>query len=256
MWNNNWGEMIWGGAVAVPALSLAGVLALAAALAILGVRLSRRRQRPGLLLGILWALPVLLVAGGLTWAQVSIPHTFVNGTRADAVQVNENFQAVATAVNADHLLIKAGRAVVIESEFRANRPTAQVLFGLNGGGAAITNGASEPFVSSLVAPTHAPAGARITNVDLFYRDTDAALNLKLCLLSYDNAIPGGYLQHACVNSTGTPGTTTLTLALTTSPQDDRFFELRVSAIDAGGTTVAWPGTSLQARGAVVSYQFD
>lgn len=257
MWNDNWGTMIWGSSAPVPSLPLLGLLLLAVTLAGLGMwRLRSRRGQPWL--GALWALPVLVfLAGGLAWAQViSVPFTFTNGTRADALQVNQNFQSLLTAANSDRTLIKSGRAVVMESEFRANRPTAQVLFGLNGGGAFITNGATEPFISSLVAPTHAPAGARLTRVDIFVTDLDPTLNISACIFSYDNVTPGAYGVLGCTTTSGTPGASTISLDLTgTAAQSDRFYELRLSAVN-GSTGAAWPGNTLLGRGAVVTYQFD
>jgi hypothetical protein len=250
MWNQSWGDMIWGATgVAVPAISALGLLLLGLAMLILAVRRAGTGPGAGRRVA-LYVAPLVFLAGGIAWAEaVSLPHTFVNGTRADALQVNANFNALAQAVN-------RGRSVVIESEFQATRATAQIVMGLNGGGAAITNGPSEPFASSFVAPTHVPADASITRIDFYHRDTDASLNIELCLFSYSNSPANGYVNFGCVNSVGAPGTTVLSLTPSPTPQTDRFFELRVRAVDAAGNPLAWPGTTLQARGAFVSYQFD
>ena len=95
-WGDIWGEMLWGGLETpfVPALppGFEWALALLLLAAALGAR--RARPRTAALLLTLALVPGLARAG-----MVVIPHKMVNGTVADAVEVNENFDALATAFN-------------------------------------------------------------------------------------------------------------------------------------------------------------
>jgi hypothetical protein len=103
MWNQNWGTMIWTQAAPVPALSFWGLLLLGAALGILGVRfLKGRRPRTIGLAALAIALFIPIAArAGLP------PFTFVNGTPADANQMNASLQA-ATVVSANGGSVTAG----------------------------------------------------------------------------------------------------------------------------------------------------
>ena len=94
MWGNNWGEIIWGGGgvtVQVPfgpwALLLLGFI-----LGICAVIANRYRGARLLPLMVLVFLPVVSVIAA------NVPHLFQNGTTADANQVNENFDALVSAV--------------------------------------------------------------------------------------------------------------------------------------------------------------
>jgi len=94
----SWGEMIWGGApLGVPllpggALALLALLLLASGWAVLA------RWRPALRRAH-WLLVVALVGVPMAAWAVTIPNTFVNGTVADADEVNANFTALANALN-------------------------------------------------------------------------------------------------------------------------------------------------------------
>jgi hypothetical protein len=89
MWGLNWGQMIWGQAAAVPAVSFWGLIVVGAVLGAWGVK-RLRGPRPRLLgtiaLGLVLLLPISARA---------LPFTFTNGTVADATQVNANFAALA-----------------------------------------------------------------------------------------------------------------------------------------------------------------
>jgi len=91
MGGEDWGTMIWSGAAQVPALDpfgwtfLLGVLVGAAVL---------HYRRPLSKAGIRVALAALAIAPLIAIAQVTLPHTFANGTVADADQVNANFEAI------------------------------------------------------------------------------------------------------------------------------------------------------------------
>ena len=92
-WGESWGSMVWGAVAAVPSLGLAGGVLLV--LLLVGLSWWRKPGRAGALLGLLLAFGLAPVSE----AQVSVPNTFVNGTLADADQVNANFDAVEAAVN-------------------------------------------------------------------------------------------------------------------------------------------------------------
>ena len=102
-----WGTMVWGQAgsgPSVPGVQGFGLIALALGLSATAAwRLRRRGTALGLpVLLVLIAIPLVVVAG-----TVSVPNTFVNGEIADADEVNENFDAVETAVNDNDSLITA-----------------------------------------------------------------------------------------------------------------------------------------------------
>jgi hypothetical protein len=94
MWGSqNWGEMIWGGHV-VPSLPIGGLLLLMGLSFLAGgyfLRPEGRSRRSYLIAAVLVAIP--LSVGALT-----LPHTFVNGSIADATEVNGNFSAIATSL--------------------------------------------------------------------------------------------------------------------------------------------------------------
>ncbi len=93
-WGDNWGQMVWGiDAFLVPLLSPWVWVALAAGLALIGVLALRTLGRPSwpatLGVALLAILPLIAVA-----QSVNVPHTFQNGTTADAIEVNENFETL------------------------------------------------------------------------------------------------------------------------------------------------------------------
>jgi hypothetical protein len=95
---DGWGELIWGvGAVSVPALAALGAVAVLLALLAVGL-LSRRRSLP-----LSWKVLMLTLAAAVPWivhaAQIEAPHEFVNGTTADAIEVNENFAVLVDESN-------------------------------------------------------------------------------------------------------------------------------------------------------------
>ncbi len=96
MWGiESWGEMIWGGGATVPTLPLGMLLALMFGCFLAGgyfLRPERRDQRGVFLAALLFAIPISV--GALT-----LPNTFVNGSVADASEVNANFAAVASALD-------------------------------------------------------------------------------------------------------------------------------------------------------------
>ena len=95
-WGDNWGVMVWGAAPsAVPSIDGLGLGLLALVLIGLAIRGLRSRATLGLMV-----LASFVGAADLAEAQVTIPNTFSDGTPALASEVNANFQALASAVNA------------------------------------------------------------------------------------------------------------------------------------------------------------
>jgi hypothetical protein len=99
MWQQNWGDMIWGGVAAVPAINSMALLALGAALGLIGRFMIKKGgfARLSALLG----LALLVISVPLTVRALSLPHIFSNGTVADAGQVNANFSSLAVAIDQD-----------------------------------------------------------------------------------------------------------------------------------------------------------
>jgi hypothetical protein len=94
MWHlEQWGSLVWGGA-SIPAMPITMLLGMVACFLAGGwfFQPSRRSRRSITVLVLLAALPLSIAA-------VSVPYTFVNGTIADAEQVNANFSALVGAAN-------------------------------------------------------------------------------------------------------------------------------------------------------------
>ncbi len=92
MWGQNWGELIWGGAAAVPTIG-GGALILLLGIS-LGVGISRINRVPRWLsVSIAFcfvAVPLVGLAAG-----ADLQYFFSNGTPADADEVNANFDVLA-----------------------------------------------------------------------------------------------------------------------------------------------------------------
>lgn len=97
MWGDIWGEFLWGEPIAqVPSIGLFGLLILALAVMMIGVAAHRRDGSRWIIwtvscVGVL--IPFTIYAG-----TTILPHSFVNGTIADATEVNENFDALVFAI--------------------------------------------------------------------------------------------------------------------------------------------------------------
>jgi len=96
MWEQIWGQFVWGGGAAVPLLGPIGLAALAVSFLAGGYLLRVRRSgwRSALTVGgLLCVLPLIALAGSL-----SVPFVFNNGQVADANEVNQNFAVLAGAI--------------------------------------------------------------------------------------------------------------------------------------------------------------
>ncbi len=96
MWGiERWGELIWGGGAAVPSMPVGMLLVLMSGCFLAGGYLlqpARRSRRNALLAAALLAIPISVGA-------VTLPHTFANGSIADANEVNANFDALTSALD-------------------------------------------------------------------------------------------------------------------------------------------------------------
>jgi hypothetical protein len=97
MWEQLWGSMTWG-VIAVPTMGLIGMTLLVGAL--LGA--AAVLYHKNLTKGAMTCAVLATVIGPLTGiaGQVTLPHSFTNGTKADAEEVNSNFDSLRDAFNA------------------------------------------------------------------------------------------------------------------------------------------------------------
>jgi hypothetical protein len=95
MWGEDWLTMIWGG-IPLPMMGPLGWTLLVGALAGAAVVLYPRplsKTKTSVVLLVIAIVPLVAIA------QVTLPHTFSNGTVADADEVNANFDAVVTELD-------------------------------------------------------------------------------------------------------------------------------------------------------------
>ena len=124
-WGEEWGTLVWGKPAAVPTFGWLGLGVLALGLAAMAAwTLRKRRGALGLpVLLVLLAVPLVVAAGTVT-----VPNTFVNGTPADADEVNANFDAVETAVNDNDSRITTAQSTA-DSNAAAISSSATVISG-------------------------------------------------------------------------------------------------------------------------------
>ena len=91
MWGEQWGTMIWGGFTGVLTVSVpigpAALIILGFLLGISALKWQSSRVSKLFIVSLAMGLPLLVVA-------TTLPHQFVNGTVADADEVNANFSAL------------------------------------------------------------------------------------------------------------------------------------------------------------------
>jgi hypothetical protein len=176
MWGLNWGQMIWGQAAAVPALSFWAVILLAAVLGAWGVR-RLRSPRPRMAGMIALAAALLLPISAR-----ALPFTFTNGTVADANQVNANFAAVVAgqglAPSATANLIDITSTGACPEVVPPSGVTLGNVVGSNGIGSAfsIPTGQTLVLTSLSVAFQAGPAGANHGVSVRFWRFTSSGGN--------------------------------------------------------------------------------
>ena len=94
-WGDNWGTMIWSQSTTVtpvPMISTAGLFLLALFIILFNKQLIKQSN-------VVASLTLILLISPLVAVSVTLPNVFVNGTPADAEEVNENFNALSTAID-------------------------------------------------------------------------------------------------------------------------------------------------------------
>ena len=143
-WGDAWGTMFWETSITpqVPALGIGGLILLLSGLLSAAYLASRKPTvRMGLPMTlVLVAIPLVVAAGTL-----SVPNTFVNGTPADADEVNANFGAVEAEVNDNDARITSTQAAAAAAQATAD--------------AAVTDAAAAQSTADGAASTAATAHA-------------------------------------------------------------------------------------------------
>lgn len=135
--------------------------------------------------------------------------------------------------------------------FVARSENATVHRGTGMGGVYIANGA----VYGLVAPVNIPVNATVTEVEIYFTDSDASNDLKFYF--YAHQPNGGYYSQGTITSSGSAGYSTLTMSgLSITVWENSNYEFHVFPVNSVGTSVAWPGTSLVVHGAKFTYQIN
>ena len=124
MWGENWGEMIWGSANSASAVQVPlgpwALILLGFMLGLCAVYANRNRKTRLLPFAIVLAVPVVSAIAA------TLPHTFANGTTANADQVNANFDELLTNLNA-----LEQRVALLESALTVSDNGFVTLEGLN-----------------------------------------------------------------------------------------------------------------------------
>ena len=98
-WGENWGEMTWGSVAAVPTLGWLGLVLLLALLVVTVFwKMKRVSLQAGVTLSVFLLVPLLMAPHITTWEGLTW-YTFINGEPANADQVNQNFSALADALD-------------------------------------------------------------------------------------------------------------------------------------------------------------
>ena len=145
-WGENWGSMIWGSIAAVPTMGWLGGALLVGLL--VGVGMRHMGGRAGAALGLLLALGYAPVAEAET---VSVPNTLTNGSVAEADAMNENFQALASAVNASDCATAADVVCNTSCPACPSCPACDTLGSFNQGAASVDITADNAAVAAAAA---------------------------------------------------------------------------------------------------------
>ena len=136
----------------------------------------------------LTAIMLGLVAGSLQAAEVTVPNTFTSGARAVAAEVNENFTAVADAVNDNDSRIETN-----EMAITANSDAISQLSMTNGvaytptSNTSVTLDASDRIVKTLILSAPVDGHAQYTFAAWFNCDSGSETCLVRCSAGPDRA---------------------------------------------------------------------
>ena len=216
-WGENWGTMYWRSSTApVPGLDVLGVGLLVALLMAASAGILRKwRPASGLpLLLVVLAIPLAVAAGTLT-----VPSIFVNGTVADADQVNASFDAVKTQVNDNDSRITTAQSAADAAAAGHTVDTNTQLTPAEVAAAAAAQGfvtgahttdtntqldqaAVDAFVANNGFADAVEVNARLTALEAMFLTTDA------CPAGY-NAVEDGYIKLGSTGLTTTASSRTL-----------------------------------------------
>jgi hypothetical protein len=250
MWGANWGAFVWGGR-AVPALScLSEVLFVLFVLGV-GYQLGRRAKEsrwlqwvPALLVGV---VPIVARAAAFT-----LPFNFVNGTVADATQVNANFSTLGQKLT----VLTNVQSIVDSCDFQEQSDAPRYCGDIASPGGGASH--QQPNHSRLVAPLRVPVGAKINQVAIYVRDVSPSTNLSLCVLSGNIASSSNFPASACGTTSAISGFGEVLLNLNPPiVQEDSGlvnYWIEADSIDTSGNSNGWPtDKSLTIRIAHVTY---
>jgi outer membrane murein-binding lipoprotein Lpp len=121
----------------------------------------------------------LLVLGlaPVSEAQVSVPNTFVNGTASDANEVNANFDALKTGVNANASAITAAQSTA----------DAAALSAIDAQGAAATADAKAVLAQSAADAASSAAAAAASTADAAQLAADGAVGQGIASIQINSA---------------------------------------------------------------------
>lgn len=154
---------------------------------------------------------VFLGIAVITYAAVNIPYTFSSGQTAKAGEVNANFNAVKTAIDA----LEASRTKYYSLSMWAAQRSARSDF------QGVIDSTSGLYYSSganfLDIPVHLPHGANIEEIEAYVYDNNATANIEVRLYqgTLNNTLSVGL---GSVASSGSSGAQTLTYTLPTPQQ--------------------------------------
>jgi hypothetical protein len=178
----------------------------------------------------------------LAYAAVSIPNNFTPNTTAKASEVNANFNAVKTAIDA----LEASRTKYYSLSMWAAQRSARSDF------QGVINTTSGLYYSSgsnfLDIPIHLPNGANIEEVEAYVYDTNATANIEVRLYqgTLNNTLSVGL---GSVASSGSNGAQTLTYTLPTPQQVGNssagYFIQIIYGTTAGDTSVGIYGIRIK-----------
>ena len=142
-WGEDWGTMIWGQILAVPAIGKLGLLVLVLGFAGLAARVTKRSRFAASLL-VIGLVPSMYspIAEAQT---VSVPNTFADGSVADADAMNANFVAVSNGLNAALTTTSVGPLIQFTNGTTANADEVNANFSalVDGVNTALSNRATD-----------------------------------------------------------------------------------------------------------------